>query len=87
MDSKANLDSPQTPLFSRRVYFAKSGFLDYRIVCALAENRKTDARKALEAKEPALVLARDDQVVLQRRAKLWPQRQVSRQGQKRGQRL
>jgi hypothetical protein len=30
----------------------------------------TDARKELEAKEPALVLARDEQTVIQRRAQL-----------------
>jgi hypothetical protein len=37
----------------------------------------TDARNALEAKEPDLVLARDNQVVIQRRA--------STQDKKRGQ--
>jgi hypothetical protein len=47
----------------------------------------TDARKELEAKEPALVLARDNQVVIQRRAQLLAERQVSTHEKKRGQRL
>ena len=47
----------------------------------------TDARKELEAKEPALVLARDDQVMIQRRAQLLGERQASAQDHKRGQRL
>ena len=37
----------------------------------------TDARKELEAKEPALVLARDTQTVIQRRAQLLAERQAS----------
>jgi hypothetical protein len=53
---KPDLDSPQTPPFLPARGFCKSGFLDYRIFCALAEHKKTDARKALEAKEPTLVL-------------------------------
>jgi hypothetical protein len=44
----------------------------------------TDARKELEAKEPALVLARDTQTVIQRRAQLFAERQASAQDQKRG---
>jgi len=47
----------------------------------------TDARKALEAKEADLVLARDNQIVIQRRAQLSAQRQVSTHDKKRGQRL
>ena len=47
----------------------------------------SDARKELEAKEPALVLARDTQTVIQRRAQLLEERQASTQDQKRGQRL
>jgi hypothetical protein len=47
----------------------------------------TDARKALEAKEPALVLARDNQLVIQRRAQLSADRRASTQDKKRGQRL
>jgi hypothetical protein len=47
----------------------------------------TDARKELEAKEPALVLARDQQAVIQRRAQLLGERQASSQEQKRSQRL
>ena len=46
-----------------------------------------DARKALEAKEPALVLARDNQIVIQRRAQLSAQRRASTHEKKRGQRL
>jgi len=38
---------------------------------------KTDAKKALEAKEPDLVLARDNQTVIQRRSQLLAQRQAS----------
>jgi hypothetical protein len=45
----------------------------------------TDARKELQAKEPALVLARDTQTVIQRRAQLLADRQASAQDQKRGQ--
>jgi hypothetical protein len=48
---------------------------------------KTDARKALEAKEPDLVLARDNQTVIQRRSQLLAQRQASTHEKKRGQRL
>ena len=47
----------------------------------------SDARKELEAKDPALVLARDTQTVIQRRAQLLEERQASTQDQKRGQRL
>jgi hypothetical protein len=47
----------------------------------------TDARKELEAKEPDLVLARDSQVVIQRRSQLSAERQASTQDKKRGQRL
>jgi hypothetical protein len=47
----------------------------------------TDARKELEAKEPGLVLARDTQTVIQRRAQLLADRKASAQDQKRGQRL
>jgi hypothetical protein len=47
----------------------------------------TDARKELETKEPALVLARDNQVVIQRRSQLLAQRQASTHDKKRGQRL
>jgi len=47
----------------------------------------TDARKELEAKEPALVLARDTQTVTQRRAQLLADRQASTHDKKRGQRL
>jgi integrase len=47
----------------------------------------TDARKALKAKAPALVLARDNQVVIQRRAQLLAQRQANTRDKKRGQRL
>jgi hypothetical protein len=43
----------------------------------------TDARKELEAKEPDLVLARDTQTVIQRRAQLLAERQANH---KRGQR-
>ena len=46
-----------------------------------------DARKELEAKEPALVLARDNQIVIQRRSQLSAQRQASTHKKKRGQRL
>jgi hypothetical protein len=48
---------------------------------------KTDARKALEAKEPDLVLARDNQTVIQRRSQLLAQRQASTHEKKRSQRL
>src|ERR1700738_2222623 len=48
---------------------------------------KTDARKALEAKEPDLVLARDNQTVIQRRSQLLAQRQASTHEKKRDQRL
>ena len=44
----------------------------------------TDARKELEAKEPELVLARDNQVVIQRRSRLLTERQANTQHQKRG---
>jgi hypothetical protein len=47
----------------------------------------TDARKALEAKEPDLVLARDNQTVIQRRSQLLAQRQASTHEKKRSQRL
>ena len=47
----------------------------------------TDARNELEAKEPALVLARDEQTVIQRRAQLLGERQATTQDRKRGQRL
>jgi len=47
----------------------------------------TDARKELEAKEPALVSARDNQVVIQRRAQLLGERQASTHEKKRSQRL
>ena len=47
----------------------------------------TDATKELEAKEPALVLARHNQVVIQRRSQLLGERQASTQDHKRGQRL
>jgi hypothetical protein len=47
----------------------------------------SDARKELEAKDPALVLARDTQTVIQRRAQLFAERQASTQDKKRGQRL
>ena len=47
---------------------------------------KTDARKALEAKEPALVLARDTQTVIQRRAELLAERQGSTHEKRRSQR-
>ena len=46
-----------------------------------------DARKELEAKEPALVSARDNQVVIQRRAQLLGERQASTHEKKRSQRL
>jgi hypothetical protein len=45
----------------------------------------SDARKKLEAKEPALVLARDNQTVIERRAQLLGERQASTQDHKRGQ--
>jgi len=48
---------------------------------------KTEARKALEAKEPDLVLARDSQVVIQRRSQLSAERQASTHEKKRSQRL
>ena len=48
---------------------------------------KTDARKALEAKEPDLVLARDNQTVIQRRAQLLAERRARTHEKKRGQRL
>ena len=47
----------------------------------------TDARKELEAKDPALVLARDTQSVIQRRAQLFAERQASAHEKKRSQRL
>jgi hypothetical protein len=47
----------------------------------------TDSRKELEVKEPALVLARDSQVVIQRRAQLLGERRANTQEKKRGQRL
>lgn len=47
----------------------------------------TDARKALEAKEPDLVLARDNQTAIQRRSQLLAQQQASTRDKKRGQRL
>ena len=46
-----------------------------------------DARKELEAKEPDLVLARDNQTVIQRRAQLLGERQAGTQDHKRGHRL
>ena len=46
----------------------------------------TDARKELEAKEPDLVLARDNQVVIQRRSQLSAERQASAHEKKRSQR-
>src|SRR6266481_1465148 len=48
---------------------------------------KTDARKALEAKEPDLVLAQDNQTVIQRRSQLLAQRQASTHEKKRSERL
>ena len=47
----------------------------------------TDARRELEAKEPALVLARDTQTVIQRRSQLLAERQASTHEKKRNQRL
>jgi hypothetical protein len=47
----------------------------------------TDARKELEAKEPDLVLAHDNQVVIQRRSQLSAERRASTKDRKRGQRL
>jgi hypothetical protein len=47
----------------------------------------THARKALEAKDPDLVLARDNQVVIQRRSQLSAERRASRHDKKRSQRL
>jgi len=47
----------------------------------------SDARKELEAKDPALVLARDTQTVIQRRAQLFAERQASAHEKKRSQRL
>jgi hypothetical protein len=47
----------------------------------------SDARKELEAKDPALVLARDTQTVIQRRSQLLAQRQASTHEKKRSQRL
>jgi hypothetical protein len=44
----------------------------------------TDARKELEAKEPALVLARDNQTVIERRSQLLAERQANTPDQKRG---
>jgi hypothetical protein len=44
----------------------------------------TDARKELEAKEPDLVLARDQQTVVQRRSQLLAERQSNTPDQKRG---
>ena len=46
-----------------------------------------DARKALEAKEPDLVFARDNQIIIQRRAQLSAQHQARAHEKKRGQRL
>ena len=46
----------------------------------------TDARKELDAKEPGLVLARDTQTVIQRRAQLLAERQASTHEKKRSQR-
>jgi hypothetical protein len=54
---KPDLDSPQNPLFSRRAYFANRASLITGSFALLLKNRKTDARKVLEAKEPDLVLA------------------------------
>ena len=48
---------------------------------------EADARKALEAKEPALVLARDQAVVIQRRAQLSAQHEARAHEKKRGQKL
>ena len=47
----------------------------------------SDARKELEAKEPALVLARDTQTVIERRSQLLAQRRASAHEKRRGQRL
>jgi hypothetical protein len=47
----------------------------------------TDARKELEAKEPALVLARDNQVVIQRQSQLLAEHQARAHERERGQRL
>ena len=47
---------------------------------------KTDARKALEAKEPDLVLAHDNQTVIQRRLQLLAQRHASTHEKKRSRR-
>ena len=53
----------------------------------LKDGLTTDARKALEAKEPDLVLARDNQVVIQRRSQLSAERQASTHDKKRSERL
>jgi hypothetical protein len=47
----------------------------------------TDARKELEAKEPALVLARDNKTVIERRSQLLAERHASTHEKKRSQRL
>jgi hypothetical protein len=47
---------------------------------------KTDARKALEAKEPDLVVAHDIQTVIQRRLQLLAQRHASTYEKKKSQR-
>jgi hypothetical protein len=44
----------------------------------------TDARKGLEAREPALVLARDEQTMIQRRSQLLAESQATTKDQKRG---
>jgi hypothetical protein len=64
------------------------GEYNYRMDQLLKEGLSaTDARKELETKEPALVLARDTQTLIQRRSQLLAQRQASTHDKKRGQRL
>ena len=48
---KPDLGFPPGLPFSVGARILQIGFLDHPIVCALVENRKADARKALEAKK------------------------------------
>jgi hypothetical protein len=64
------------------------GEYDHRMEQLLKDGLSTaNARKELETKEPDLILAGDNQVVIQRRAQLSAQNQARAQEKKRGQRL
>ena len=72
-----------TPDEAMRMKGARKNALEQLLKGGLS---KTDARKALEAKEPDLVVAHDNQTVIQRRLRLLAQRQASTHEKKRSQR-